>query len=231
MALEYYLPIVFILGFLSAFVFLNFALRYRRLIIMRLDEKTIQLKIPLLSNVDLSEREYEGFFVKTFSDTLEKVKKFQSMLDVQTMIDYARKFNINYIGTEGDMGGLWSDGRLAFCTPSRGYSGGYNVHINPDLDRESVSNRLSEQLGVCICSEDLYTFLFLHEVGHTQNAGNENYFAALVNHSLQGGRRSVRRRRALKSIRIEAERFADRFALHELSKLRRQDRVAADRQI
>jgi hypothetical protein len=220
MALEYYFPIVFILGFISAFAFLNFALRYRQPIMMRLDERTIQLKIPLLGNIDLSERDHEGFFVNTFSEAIEKMRKFQCMLDVQTMLDYARRFNINYIGTEGDINGLWSEGKLAFCTPSRGYNGGYNIHLNPDLDRERVSKRLSEQLGVRICPDELYTFLFLHEVGHTQNAGNENYFAALVNHSLQGGHRSTRRRKALKSLRIETERFADNFAVQELFRLR-----------
>ena len=220
MAIEYYFPIVFILGFISAFAFLNFALRYRQPVMMRLDERTIQLKIPLLGNIDLSERDYEGFFVKTFSDAIEKMRKFQCMLDVQIMLDYARRFNINYIGTEGDINGLWSEGKLAFCTPSRGYNGGYNIHLNPDLDREKVSKRLSDQLGVHICPDELHTFLFLHEVGHTQNAGNENYFAALVNHSLQGGRRSARRRKALKSLRIETERFADNFAVQELVRLR-----------
>jgi len=220
MAIEYYLPIAFILGFISAFAFLNFALRYRQPLMMRLDGRTIQLKIPLLSNIDLSERKHEGFFVNALSDAIEKMRKFQSMLDVQMMLDYARRFNINYIGTEGDIDGIWSEGRLAFCTPSRGYNGGYNIHLNPDLDRERISKRLSDQLGVHICPDELYTFLFLHEVGHTQNAGNENYFAALINHSLQGGRRSARRRKALKSLRIESERFADNFAVQELSRLR-----------
>jgi len=79
---------------------------------------------------------------------------------------------------------------------------------------------LSELIGVTIEPDELYTFLFLHEVGHTREAGNECYFTALINHSLSGGRRSARRRRELKNIYLRTEKFADDFAIQELLKLR-----------
>jgi len=68
--------------------------------------------------------------------------------------------------------------------------------------------------------EELYTFLFLHEIEHTRKAGNECYITAMVNHSLSGGRRAARRRRELKNIHKRSEKFADDFAFQELLKIR-----------
>ncbi|MEW6161822.1 MAG: hypothetical protein AB1606_00645 [Nitrospirota bacterium] len=68
--------------------------------------------------------------------------------------------------------------------------------------------------------DELYTFLFLHEIGHTRTAGNECYFTAIVNYSLSGGRRSWLRRRKLKDLYSRVERYADDFAIQELLKLR-----------
>ena len=117
------------------------------------------------------------------------------------MLNYADYYNINYIGLEGDMdNSAWSKGRLAYSTLCKGYSGGYNIYLNPDIDRDSVCERLNEQLGIDIACDDLYTFLFLHEIGHTIKAGNECYLTAMVNHSISGGRRSARRRRELKDL-------------------------------
>jgi hypothetical protein len=57
-------------------------------------------------------------------------------------------------------------------------------------------------------------------VGHTRETGKECYFTALINHSLSGERRSVRRRRELKNLYLQTEKFADDFAIQELLKLR-----------
>jgi hypothetical protein len=108
-------------------------------------------------------------------------------MEFNIMLKYANDYNHNYVGTEGDMDkGAWSDGRLAYSTLSKGYSGGYNIYLNPDLDRESVSQRLSKQLNVEISPDELYIFLFFHEIGHTEKAGNESYITAMVNTPYQG---------------------------------------------
>jgi len=153
---------------------------------------------------------------------MEKIKFFNCLMDFQTMLRYANEYNINYIGTEGDMDGAWSNGKLAYSTLSKGCNGGHDVYLNPHLDRESVCRKLTEQLGVEIKPDELYTFLFLHEIGHTRKAGNECYITAMVNHSLSGGRRSWLRRRKLKDLYSKVERFADDFAIQELLRLRRE---------
>jgi hypothetical protein len=187
----------------------------------KLDEKTLLIRLPFLGTVEVEEpKEYRGIFVKDVSEALNKMKFFQSLMDPHMMLDYANDYNLNYIGIEGDVNGLWSNGRLAYSTLSKGQNGGYNIYLNPDLDREAVCKRLNEQLGVEIKPEELYTFLFLHEIGHTRKAGNECYFTAMVNHSLSGGRRSVKRRRQLKDLHLRTEKFADDFAVQELLKLR-----------
>ena len=210
-----------ILGLLIGVGLVYFLLRYKGIQIERVDERTLLLRLPLLGTLDVEEpRRYRGIFVKDVSEALDKMKSFQRIMDFQTMLRYAKQYNLNYIGTEGNIDGKWSNGKLAYNTLSKGYSGGYNVYLNPDLDRESVCCRLNKQLDIEIKPDELHTFLFLHEIGHTRKAGNICYISAMVNHSLSGGRRSVRRRRELKAIHSRAERHADNFAIQELLKLR-----------
>jgi len=95
-------------------------------------------------------------------------------MDFDLMLRYAQDYNINYIGVEGDNpDGSWSKGRLAYSTLSKGYNGGYDIFLNPDLDRDLVCNRLKEEIGFDVKPHELHTFLFLHEVGHTRKAGND----------------------------------------------------------
>lgn len=210
-----------IIGFILGIGFIYFVLWVKRIKVDRLDEKVLSIRLPLLGTIEAEEPNiYKGFFVKNALETLEKMKEYQNLMNFHTMLKYASNYNINYIGFEGDLKGAWSQGRLAYNTLSKGYSGGYNIYLNPELDRESVCRRLSEQLGVDIEPEELYTFLFLHEIGHTRKAGNECYLTAMINHSLSGGRRSVRRRRSLKDLHRRVEQYADDFAIQEIKKLR-----------
>lgn len=215
------LPLTFILGLLIGMGIIYFMFRYKKIEISKVDEKTLLLKLPLLGTVEAEEpKGFRGIFVKDISEALDKMKFFQSLINPHIMLRYANDFNVNYIGTEGDKEGAWSNGRLAYNTFSKGYNGGRNVYLNPDLDRESVCKRLNEQLDIEIKPEELYIFLFLHEIGHTRKAGNECYITAMINYSLSGGRRSVRRRRELKAIHSRSENYADNFAIKELLKLR-----------
>jgi hypothetical protein len=216
------IPSFLILGLIIGIGLVYYILRLKKIRLNKLDEKTLLLRLPLLGTIEAEEpREYRGIFVKDVSEALDKMKFFQSLMDPHMMLDYANDYNLNYIGTEGDANnGSWSNGRLAYSTLSKGQNGGYNIYMNPDLDREAVCKRLNEQLGMKIRPEELYTFLFLHEIGHTRKAGNECYFTAMVNHSLSGGRRAARRRRELKNIYLRSEKFADDFAIQELLKIR-----------
>ncbi|MBE0427504.1 MAG: hypothetical protein IBX72_12780 [Nitrospirae bacterium] len=51
-------------------------------------------------------------------------------------------------------------------------------------------------------------------------AGNTSYVTALVNHSLSGGRRSAKRRRALKDLHLKVDKYADDFVIRELLNIR-----------
>lgn len=222
MRLGIYLYFALVLFFIIGIWFVYFMIRVKGIKFKKLDDKTLLLKLPFLGTIETEEpKEYKGVFVKEVSETLEKMKYFQNFLDPYLMLEYANAYNLNYIGTEGDnVNGSWSKGRLAYNTLSNGHNGGYNIYLNPYLDREAVCKRLSEQLGVEIKPDELYTFLFLHEIGHTRKAGNECYVTAMVNHSLSGGRRAARRRRELKNLYIRSEKFADDFAIQELMKIR-----------
>jgi hypothetical protein len=222
MGSEISLPLFLILGLIIGIGLVYFTIRLKRIRLNKLDEKTLLLRLPLLGTIETEEqKEYQGIFVKDVSEALDKMKFFQCLMDPHVMLGYANDYNLNYIGTEGDVSkGSWSNGRLAFSTLSKGQRGGYNIYLNPDLDREAVCKRLNEQLNIDIKPEELYTFLFLHEIGHTNKAGNECYITAMVNHSLSGGRRSAKRRRMLKDLHLKVEKNADDFAVQELLKLR-----------
>lgn len=211
-----------IIGFIVGIGIVYFLLRCLGIKLYRLDDKTLLLKLPLLGSIEVEmPKTNKGVFVKRVSEILEKIKYFNNFIDFQIMLRYANEYNINYVGTEGDInGGKWSEGKLAYNTLSKGCNGGYDIYLNPNLDRESVCHRLNKQLGIEIKPEELYTFLFLHEIGHTKRAGNECYFTAVVNHFLSGGRRSWLRRRKLKELYSKVERYADDFAVQELLKLR-----------
>jgi len=216
-----FLPLMLIVGLIIGIGLVYFMLRSRGIKVNKLDEKTLLLRLPLLGTIETEEpKGYRGIFVKDVSEALDKMRSFQRLMDTRIMLDYANDYNLNYIGIEGDVDGSWSNGRLAYSTLSKGQNGGYNIYLNPDLDREAVCKRLNEQLGIEIKPKELYTFLFLHEIGHTRKAGNECYFTAMVNHSLSGGRRAARRRRELKNVYIKSEKFADDFAVQELLKIR-----------
>ncbi len=215
------LPLTLILGSILGIGIVYYILRLKKIKLNKLDERTLLLKLPLLGTVEAEKpREHRGIFVKDVAETLDKMKFFQNYIDPQVMLGYAQDYNLNYIGTEGDAGGSWSNGRLAYSTLSKGQNGGYNIYFNPELDCESVCKRLNEQLGIEMNPEELYTFLFLHEIGHTKKAGNECYITAMVNHSLSGGRRAARRRRELKNLHMRSEKYADDFAVQELFKIR-----------
>lgn len=215
-------PVAFlIVGLVIGIVFIRFLLRYKKINVSRIDESTLLLKLPLLGIIEVEEsRKYQGMFVKCVSETFDKIKFFNRLMDFQTMLKYAKDYNVNYIGTEGNMEGKWGKGKLAYNTLSKGKGGGYNVYLNPNLDRESVSRNLSKELGIEIKPHELYTFLFLHEIGHTAKAGNESYIAAQINHRL--GSRKRRRWKDMELLHKKIEKFADDFAIQELLKLRKE---------
>ncbi len=215
------LAFFFLLGLILGVGLMYYILGIGATRLKRIDEKTLVFRLPLVGMIETEETNSEkGFFAKKVAHDLENVKCFRQYLDTDLVLRYAQDYNLNYIGFEGDHDGSWSEGRLAFTTLSKGHGGRYNIYLNPNLDRVSVSGQLSQQIGFTIEPDELYTFLFLHEVGHTREAGNECYFTALINHSLSGGRRSARRRKELQKLYQRTEKYADDFAIHELVKLR-----------
>lgn len=207
-------------SFFGGIVFVYLILRFRSTAIYKLDGHTLLLKLPLLGSLEVKgPKRYLGLFLKNVCETLDKIKTFQGLMDFDLMLRYAKDFNINYIGFEGDnIDGTWSKGRLAYSTFAAGDSGGCNIFLNPGLDRKLVCQHLKGEPGLDIRPDELYTFLFLHEIGHTRQAGNESYIAAKISHRLAGKKR--KRRKDMQILYRKVERFADEFAVRELSKWR-----------
>ncbi len=158
-----------------------------------------------------------GIRVCEATEMVQKFRRFGRLLDVETMLRYARDYDVNFIGFDGDRKDCsWSPGRLAFMALSADHDGGYNVHLNPSLDRVDVAKKLSEETGSRLAPADVYPFLFLHEIGHTVRSGNKNYYAEVAAFRVSGRHRSLESRKELASLRRKVERYADDFALREL---------------
>jgi len=209
-----------ILGFFGRIGFVDLILRFRSIAVYKLDGHTLLLKLPLLGSLEVKGPErYPGLFLQNLCETLDKIKTFQGLIDFDLMLKYAKDFNINYVGFDGDnIDGTWNKGRLAYSTFAPGDSGEYNIFFDPGLDRKLVCQHLKEELGVDIQPDELHTFLFLHEIGHTRQAGNTCYITAKTSHRLAGKKR--KRRKDMQILYRKVEKFADDFATRELLKWR-----------
>jgi hypothetical protein len=184
----------------------------------------LTLELPLFGRISTHFRvRYTGVFVDVWQELDEKVARLHRLVPREVLCRYAQSFGIDYIGLEGDRrDGTWSPGRLASL--GRGRRGEQHLCLNPDLDTTDISRRLSREVGEAIRPSEVYLFLFLHEIGHTRQAGNQCYLTALINHTLSGGRRSPRKRQELRRLKRQIEAFADQFALRELQRWRSQGR-------
>lgn len=203
-------------GFLFAVGLIHYLLRYR--LSADISSDRLVLRLPLLGEVKTTYRiNSSGLRIEEARRVLEQAEKLGRLIDLDVVMDYACRFDITYIGFEGDVpGGHWTPGRLAYST----LHGGFTICLNPEIDLPVVAKQLSEQIERPILAEDVYPFLFFHEVGHSTRAGNQCYITAQINHSLSGGRRTARRRRELRRLHTRIERYADEFAWGELLRYR-----------
>lgn len=205
-----------IVGFLLAVVVIRVLLEHR--LSADISGERLVLRLPLLGEVETAQKlDSPGLRMEETRHVLELTRQIGRLVDFDVVMDYARRFNISYLGFDGDLpDGSWTPGRLAYSS----IHGGFTVCLNPDLDLPLVADQLSKQLERRIGAEDVYPFLFFHEVGHSTKAGNQCYITAQINHSLSGGRRTAKRRRELRRLHTRIERFADEFALRELDAYR-----------
>ncbi|HEX8949633.1 MAG TPA: hypothetical protein VF790_11760 [Dissulfurispiraceae bacterium] len=203
--------------FLIGMLIVRFLLR--RASVIKDADNTLRVHIPVLGEMTFrSFPKPRGIVVKEVLELKANLDMLKQFLDMDSVLGYAGRFKINYIGVEGDReDGSWSPGRLAYCTMSNTVKGGYNIYLNPNLDLQDISERLSRDLETPIPPPKVYPFLFLHEVGHTTEAGNQDFYTAMVNYALSGGRNSTKRRKELNKLKVSIEKFADEFALRELS--------------
>ena len=208
----------YISGFATALFILLILARKARL--QRVSGEDFALELPLFGCVATYKPNDSGrIYTEDYINHRRSSSLLEAKIDLQKMMDYAIRYDVDYITTTGDRpDGSWSDGRYAFCTMSRSHKRSFAIHINPYINTEEASQRLSLQLGTWIPPEDVYPFLFLHEIGHTSGTGNRNFFAAVINHTISGDRHSLSKRRELFRLKSEIEDFADRFALQELKR-------------
>ncbi len=194
----------------------------KRSTLKRVSGEEYVLSVPLFGIIlKTSLEEYQGLFTEEWIQLKKKLQKIEGLIDVEKMFRYADQYGIDYIGFEGDRpDGSWSTGKFAFCNMSQSHKRPYSVYLNPELDLEAVSHKLSRELNVRLNTSDVYPFLFLHEVGHTSKAGNKNFFAAVLTHTISGDRHSINKRLELFRLKGKIEKYADRFALKELENFR-----------
>lgn len=195
-------------------------IRYRGLV--RLEGKdTAILSLPWRGKLEVRfDPQPHGLNIQEALEVLDKIRRLKALADFEWLLDYAQKYRINFLGLRGKNSEHWHPGFLACSTLDWTPQGGYRIYFNAELNIEETAARLSQELGLELKPEEVQPFLFLHEIGHTRQAGNVCLISAAISSALSGGRRTHRRRRELKKLRDQVEKHADNFGLQELLKWR-----------
>lgn len=216
-----FLPILLLAGGVAAGVGLSLAV-VRRAWVARESKELAILTLPFGFKLEVRwDSQPHGLIIAEAEEVLEKIARLNKLVDFPWLLKYAGQYQIRYVGLKGNSRGIdWNPGCLACSTLDKTPSGGYRVYLNPDLPLEETAARLSRELSLELRPEEVQTYLFLHEIGHTRRAGNVCLISAAISSALSGGRRTHRRRRELKKLREQVEKFADDFAVPELNKWR-----------
>lgn len=190
--------------------------------VRRIGKDRAVLEVPLLGHLETRwDSHPDGLDIQEVAEVLDKIKRFDRLVDFKILMDYAQRYQVTYIGLAGDHPEhAWAPGHLACSTLDWGASGGYKIYLNPALNLEETARRLSQELRLELQPEEVQPFLFFHEIGHTRGAGNTCFISAAINSALSGGRRTHRRRRELKRLRDQVEKYADDFAVREILRWR-----------
>lgn len=189
--------------------------------VRRVGKDLAVLELPLRISLEVQwASDPNGLNLWEAEETLDKIARLRRLLDFDWLLAYARKYRISYIGLKDKASGYWKPGSLACSTLDFSPQGGYRIYLNAGLPSEDTARRLSQELGLVIRPEEVHTYLFLHEIGHTPEAGNVCLISAAISSALSGGRRTHRRRKELQKLRQQVEKYADRFAVAELRKYR-----------
>jgi hypothetical protein len=188
----------------------------------RLAKDTAILELPFRTALEVRRAdEPNSLPLQEAEEVLEKIARLNRLIDFHWLLPYAKKYRVSYIGLKGDTStDFWKPGCLACSTLDFSPQGGYKIYLNPDLPLEETADRLSRELGFELKPEEVQPYLFLHEIGHTPEAGNICFISAAISSALSGGRRTHRRRKELQNLRRRVEKYADEFAVPELLKWR-----------
>ncbi len=191
-------------------------------ILVRITSDDFALKVPIIGKIArLSLLPYPGIFTGEYLEFKEKLAKLRKLLDPDRVFLWADRYGVDYISTEGDRwDGSWSPHRMAFVHLGQSHKRPYRLHMNPHLDTKALSIKLSADTGEVLSEEDVYPFVFLHELGHTSFAGNKNFLGLVMEHTISGQRHSLEARRKLFAQKKEIEQYADQFALEALKRWR-----------
>ncbi|MFP4194296.1 MAG: hypothetical protein ACLFRO_05075 [Desulfobacterales bacterium] len=111
--------------------------------------------------IDSEEARADGFIEDTVLDTMAYLLKIESMLSWKLVFSDCLKHGINQVGTDG-----------GYCNMNwwkREFWGTYNggsIDLNPHLNRAKVAERIKEQQGIEIEPEEVYYWIWFHEIGH-----------------------------------------------------------------
>jgi len=194
----------------------------QKAVLIRLTSEDYALKVPLFGILTkLTLMPYRGIFTGEFLEFQKRLKTLGKLIEPEKAFAMAQSYGIDYISTEGDRtDGTWSEGRYAFIQRSKSHLRPYKIHLNPNLDRRALSLKLSMETKGVISENEVYPFLFLHEIGHTEKAGNKNFLGLVITYTISGQRHSLEARKELFRQKREIEQRADRFALEALKRWR-----------
>jgi len=136
------------------------------------------------------------------------VKKLNSMLDWSFVVNECLKYGINIVGTSAEraISSSWSKGEWA----NYHYHSevGHVINLNPHINRIEVARVISETQGIKVAPDEVYYWLWFHEIGHATQKHFRNWKNAQMDYHFKkkGTSEDVAR------LYRKGEKAADRYA-------------------
>ncbi len=99
------------------------------------------------------------------ADLLVYLKKIDSLLSWEFVLSECLEHGVNEVGTITD----WHFLEKGYQAVSFVDTGVKHIDLNPHLDREAVARQIREIHGIDIEPDEIYYFIWFHEIGHFMN--------------------------------------------------------------
>lgn len=150
-----------------------------------------------------------GRHENTVFDVMVYLCQLDSLLDWRFVFRECFKFGVNYVGTDGGFMGWERSGRWA----TFGYADSKRqIDLNPHIDKKKVAGQIREAQGIDIEPEEVYYWIWFHEIGHIVHEEETIKFLARRRDNTLNRADSPADRKKLRALSEAVEKKADEYA-------------------